>query len=246
MDDMLYVAMTGAKSTMLAQAINNNNLANINTTGFRADLASFQALPVDGDGYPSRVNEVLDGTHVDLTPGPIITTGRDLDIAVKGNGLIAVQAPDGGEAYTRAGDLQINNAGLLTTGAGYPVMGNNGPIAIPPHQELKIGADGTISILPIGQTPNTIAIVDRIKLADAGAEPLVKTAEGLLQPASGDILPANAATTVQSGVLETSNVNGINALANMIELSRKYEIQVKLFKAAEDNDSAATQLLSLA
>jgi flagellar basal-body rod protein FlgF len=246
MDDLLYVAMTGAKTTMLAQAINNNNLANINTTGFRADLASFQSFPVDGLGYPTRIDVMVDKTHVDLTPGPAVATGRDLDIAVKGDGLIAVQAPDGGEAYTRAGDLQINSVGLLVTGAGYPVMGNSGPIAVPSHQTLKIGADGTISIQPVGQTPNTLAVVDRIKLVKTPAESLDKTGEGLLRPVSGDILPADANVTVQSGVLESSNVNGINALANMIELSRQYEVQVKLIKAAEDNDAAAAQLLSLA
>jgi flagellar basal-body rod protein FlgF len=246
MDKMLYVAMTGANNIMLAQAINNNNLANINTTGFRADLASFQSAPIEGVGYPSRTNAVVEGTHVDLTPGSLITTGRELDVAVKGDGLITVQAPDGDEAYTRAGDLQINSAGMLVTGAGFPVMGNNGPIAIPPHEKLEIGADGTISILPIGQTPNTLAIVDRIKLVKAPAETFVKTAEGLLRPASGDTLPADASVTVQSGVIETSNVNGINALANMIELSRHYEAQIKLIKAAEDNDAAATQLLRLA
>lgn len=246
MDRMLYVAMTGAKNIMLAQAINNNNLANINTTGFRADLASFQSVPIQGAGYPSRTNAVVEGTRVDMSQGPLITTGRSLDVAVKGGGLIAVQAPDGNEAYTRAGDLQINSAGMLTTGAGYPVMGNSGPIAIPPNQKLEIGADGTISVLPLGQTPNTLAIVDRIRLVKAPAESLVKTDEGLLRPVSGNTLSPDASVTLQSGVLETSNVNGINAMANMIELSRHYEAQIKLLKAAEDNDAAGAQLLRLA
>jgi len=246
MDDMLYVAMTGAKSTMLAQAINDNNLANINTTGFRADLASFQAVPVDGLGYPTRVNVMVDKTQVDLTPGPLITTGRDLDVAVKGDGLITVQAQDGNEAYTRAGDFHINNAGVLTTGAGFPVMGNSGPIAIPPNEKVIIGSDGTISIQPLGQTPNTLAIIDRIRLVKAPTDTLEKTDDGLLRPITGEILNPDASVSVQSGVLETSNVNGINALANMIELSRQYEIQVKLIKAAEDNDTAAARLLSLA
>lgn len=246
MDDMLYVAMTGAKTTMLAQAINDNNLANINTTGFRADLASFQAVPVDGLGYPTRVNVMVDKTQVDLTPGPVITTGRDLDVAVKGEGLITVQASDGNEAYTRAGDLHINSSGMLVTGAGFPVMGNSGPIAIPPNEKLSIGSDGTISIQPIGQTPNTLAVIDRIKLAKVPTETLEKTDEGLLRPTTGEILNPDASVSVQSGVLETSNVNGINALASMIELSRQYEVQVKLIKAAEDNDTAAARLLSMA
>ena len=246
MDKMLYVAMTGAKNIMLAQAINNNNLANINTTGFRADLASFQSDPITGAGYPSRTNAVVQGTLVDMSSGPMITTGRDLDVAVKGDGLIAVQAPDGSEAYTRAGDLRINSSGMLLTGSGFPVMGNGGPIAIPPNQKLEIGADGTISVLPIGQTPNTLAIVDRIKLVKAPADSLSKSMDGLLTPANGDVLPPDASVAVQSGVLETSNVNGINALANMIELSRHYEAQVKLLKTAEDDDAASTQLLRLA
>ena len=246
MDKMLYVAMTGANSLMMAQAINNNNLANINTTGFRADLASFQSLPIGGDGYPTRTNAVLEGTSVDMTPGPLITTGRELDVAVKNDGLIAVQAPDGNEAYTRAGDLQINSAGMLVTGAGFPVLGNGGPIAIPAHEKLQIGADGTISILPIGQSPNTLAVVDRIKLVKAPEGSLVKSNEGLLRPATGDTLAPDASVTLQSGVLETSNVNSINALANMIELSRQYEAQIKLLKAAEENDAAGAQLLTLA
>jgi flagellar basal-body rod protein FlgF len=246
MDKMLYVAMTGAKNIMMAQAINNNNLANINTTGFRADLASFQSMPIDGAGYPSRTNAVLEGTRVDMSSGPLITTGRELDVAVKGDGLIAVQAPDGSEAYTRAGDLQVNSAGMLLTGAGFPVMGNSGPIAIPPNQKIDIGADGTISVLPIGQTPNTLAIVDRIKLVKAPTEALTKTSDGLLRTTTGDTLAPDASVTAQSGVLETSNVNGINALANMIELSRHYEAQIKLLKTAEDNDAAGAQLLRLA
>jgi flagellar basal-body rod protein FlgF len=243
---MLYVAMTGAKNITLAQAINTNNLANLNTTGFRADLATFQSIPVEGAGYPSRINAVVSGTTVDLASGPLIATGRDLDVAVKGDGLITVQAPDGSDAYTRAGDLQINSAGILTTAAGYPVMGNSGPIAIPHNEKLEIGTDGTISILPIGQTPNSLAVVDRIKLVKASPDQLIKTNEGLLQTANGDQLAVDGSVTLQSGVIESSNVNGIEALTNMIELSRHYDVQIKLLKAAEDNDAAGAQLLRLA
>jgi len=246
MDRMLYVAMTGAKNIMLAQAINNNNLANVNTTGFRADLASFESMPIEGPGYPSRVNAVVAKTSVDMVSGPLVTTGRELDVAVKGDGLIAVQSPDGNEAYTRAGDLQIDNAGMLVTGSGFPVIGNSGPIAIPPNEKLEIGADGTISILPIGQSPNTLAVVDRIKLVKAPAESLVKTNDGLLRTAAGETLAPDGSVMLQSGVIESSNVNAIDALANMIELSRHYEAQIKLLKAAEDNDAAGAQLLRLA
>ena len=246
MDKMLYVAMTGAKNTMIAQAINNNNLANVNTVGFRADLASFQSLPINGTGYQSRINSVVKGTNVDLASGPLLSTGRDLDIAVKDEGLIAVQAPDGSEAYTRSGNMQINNAGILVTGAGTPVLGNSGPIAVPPHDKISIGADGTISMLPVGQTPNTLVIVDRIKLTKAPAGEMVKSSDGLLRTTGGDVLPTDSSITVQSGVVESSNVNSINALTNMIELARHYEAQVKMIKTAEDNDTASTQLLRMA
>lgn len=245
MDKMLYVAMTGAKNTLLAQAINNNNLANINTTGFRADLAAFQGLPVEGTGYPSRINAVVSGTDVNLAQGPLMNTGRELDVAVQGDGFIAVQTPDGGEAYTRAGDLKLDSAGLLVTSTGLPVMGNGGPIAVPPYEKLEIGADGTISIQPIGQTPNTLAVVDRIKLVKAPSEPMIKRDDGLLQAASGTPLSVDSSVGLRTGVIEGSNVNGIQALANMIELSRHYEAQIKLLKVAEDNDAASTQLLRM-
>ena len=185
------------------------------------------------------------GTNVDFASGSLINTGRELDVAVQGDGFIAIQAPDGGEAYTRAGDLKINNAGILTTATGNPVMGNSGPIAIPPHQKLQIGEDGTISIIPIGQTPETLAVLDRIKLVKAPAEQMVKTNEGLLRSATQEPLAVDASVTLLSGMIESSNVNSIDALANMIELSRHYEAQVKLLKVAEDNDAASTQLLRM-
>jgi len=245
MDKMMYVAMTGAKNVMTAQAINNNNLANINTTGFRADLASFQSIPIEGAGYQSRVNSVVNGTDVDLSQGPLIETARELDVAVQGDGFMTVQASDGEDAYTRAGDLKINSAGLLVTGTGFPVMGNSGPIAIPPYEKLEIGADGTISILPIGQAPNTLAVVDRIKLVKAPDEKMIKTDEGLLRPESQTPLTVDSSVGLKSGFIESSNVNGIQALANMIELSRHYEAQIKLLKVAEDDDAAGAQLLRL-
>lgn len=244
MDRVIYVAMTGAKHTMRANQVNTNNLANINTTGFRGDLAAFQSRPIEGAGYPSRINSVANTGGSDFTPGSLITTGRELDVAVQGEGWIAVQAADGEEAYTRAGDFTVNNAGMLLTAAGQPVLGNSGPIAVPPFSKLEIGKDGTISLLPVGQAPNTLAVVDRIKLVNPPREQLSKTAEGLFRTGNGE-QPADANVTLASGVLETSNVNGVSALVNMIELSRHLEVQVKLIKQAEDNDAAMTQVMRL-
>lgn len=245
MDRVVYVAMTGAKHTMAANAVNNNNLANINTTGFRADLAAFQSRPVEGAGYASRINAVAEGRSVDFTPGPIMTTGRDLDVAVKGEGWIAVQAQDGKEAYTRAGDFTVNSAGMLLTRTGDPVLGNGGPIAIPPFEKLSIGRDGTISILPVGQAPSTLAVVDRIKLVNPPANQLEKTSEGLFRHRDGGPQPADAAVSVAPGALEGSNVNGVTALVNMIEMSRHHEMQVKMIKTAEDNDQVTAQIMRI-
>ena len=158
MDRMTYVAMNGARQTEIAQTINSNNLANAGTTGFRADLHAFSSLAVAGAGQPTRVNAVGETFATDFTSGAVLTTGRDLDIAVQGAGFIAVQAPDGSEAYTRAGDLRINSAGQLLTSSGDPVVGDGGPVAIPQNASVSIGADGTVSVQPLGQGPETLAI----------------------------------------------------------------------------------------
>ncbi len=195
MDDMIFLAMSGAKQTEYAQAINTNNLANVSTTGFRADLHSFSAVPVDGPGIESRVNAVVGSYGTDFAKGPIATTGRDLDVAVQGEGFIAVQAPDGTEAYTRAGDLRVEAGGLLSTGAGHLVLGDGGPVAIPPNGSLLIGRDGTISVQPLGQGPETLAIVDRIKLVNPDLAALQKGSDGLLRLADDEMADADASVT---------------------------------------------------
>ena len=245
MDRMLYIAMSGAKETMLSQAVNTNNLANANTTAFRADLDAYTSLQVNGPGHASRAYALDGGRGVDFAPGTLVATGRDLDVAVNGEGWIAVQAPDGSEAYTRAGDLRVDSAGLLTTGTGLPVLGNGGPVAIPPFDSLVIGADGTITILPTGQNANALAIVDRIRLVKPESTNLVKGEDGLLRTRDGVPAVPDASVQLVSGSLETSNVNGIDAMVNLIELSRQFELQVKMMKTAEENDRQSAQLMRL-
>jgi flagellar basal-body rod protein FlgF len=245
MDRLLYIAMAGAAQLQKAQAVNNNNLANLSTTGFRADLETLKALPVRGPGYATRVYAQADASGVDMSEGSTMHTGRDLDIAINGPGWIAVQAKDGTEAYTRAGDLKVSQSGQLLTAAGDPVLGNGGPIAIPPAQKIEIGDDGTISVLPLGQQASTMAVVDRIKLVNPPPLQLVKNAQGLLHLKNGGTAPADAAVKVTSGALEGSNVNPVEAMVRMIELSRQYEMQVNVMKSAKDNDAAATQILSV-
>ncbi len=245
MDRMLYVAMTGAAQTLTAQAANSHNLANASTTGFKADLSQFRSMPVYGDGMPSRVYAMAERPGVDLRPGAIQATGNDLDMAVDGDGWIAVQAADGSEAYTRAGDLHLTVNGLLETGAGHYVLGNGGPVSIPPAEKLDIGADGTISIRPLGQSAKTLAQIDRVKLVKPPLDQLEKGEDGLFRLRSGAAAPADASVRLVSGALEGSNVNPVEQMVNMISLARQFEMQVKMMRTAEDNASAATQLLRL-
>ena len=243
MDEMVYLAMTGAKQTEYAQAINSNNLANISTSGFRADLHAFSSLAIEGPGVQSRVNAVVDAYGTDFSQGPVVNTGRNLDIAVQGKGFFAVQAPDGSEAYTRAGDLRVNPGGLLSNGAGHLIVGDGGPVAVPPNTSLTIGSDGTISVQPIGQGPQALVIVDRIKLVNPDIRQLSKGSDGLLRLPEGEVADADAAISITAGSLEQSNVNVAVTLVNMIELSRQYEMQVNAMKTAKENADSAAQLM---
>jgi flagellar basal-body rod protein FlgF len=245
MDRMLYVAMSGAKETLRAQAVNNHNIANASTTGFRADLAAFQSRAVDGSGFASRVYTQSASTGWDHQQGALLSSGRDLDIAVNGPGWIAVQGPDGKEAYTRAGDLQLDPTGQLTTGTGHPVLGDSGPVVIPPYSSLFIAGDGSISIVAQGQTSQTTSTIGRIKLVNPTNEQLDRSDDGLFRMKDGSTAPADAAVKVASGVLEASNVNAAEAMVNMIELARHFEMQVKAIRSAEENAQAATKLMSL-
>jgi flagellar basal-body rod protein FlgF len=246
MDRMVYLAMSGAKQMLQAQAQAANNLANVSTTGFRADLEAMRAMPLFGPGAPSRVYAMAERPGIDFTPGPIEHTGNDLDVAIQGDGFIAVQAPDGSEAYTRAGNLKLNANGMLETGNGLQVLGNGGPIAIPPAETMQIGVDGTISIRPVGQEANTLAELDRIKLVNPPLDQLTKGADGLFRMKDGSTVPADATVMIQQGALETSNVNAVSEMINMITMQRNFELQVKAMHTAAENDSAAAQMMRLA
>jgi len=241
---MIYVAMSGARQIMHKQATNSHNLANLNTTGFKADIDNFKAMQVYGPGHPARVYTEDQRMGVSHEQGSIISTGNALDIAVNGDGLIAVQDIDGSEAYTRNGNLQVTEQGLLVTSGGHPVLGDGGPITLTAYDNLQIGADGTITIMPIGQAGGEIAVIDRIKLVNPDPASLDRNVRGLFTSAE-EFEPADANVTLASESLENSNVNAVDALVTMIELSRQFETQVKLMNAAKDNDVSAAQLLRM-
>ncbi|MDX1656220.1 MAG: flagellar basal-body rod protein FlgF [Candidatus Competibacteraceae bacterium] len=246
MDRMLYVAMTGARQTLQAQAVNAHNLANVNTAGFRQDLGAFRSMPVMGEGLPSRVFAMGERAGVDFTPGPVTSTARELDVAVDGEGWIAIQAPDGGEAYTRAGDLRISAAGLLTTGAGHPVLGERGPIALPPAAKLEIGSDGTLSILPPGEGAENMAQVDRIRLVNPDPQKLYKDSGGLIRlNANEPPPPPQAGIRLVSGALEGSNVSSVTALVEMIDLARQFELQINTMRQVDENGQRSDQLMRM-
>jgi flagellar basal-body rod protein FlgF len=244
MDRGLYVAMTGAKQIMQAQAVNNHNIANINTVGFRADLASFTSQPIYGDGYPTRVNAVASDAGTNLSSGVLQSTGRDLDIAVNGKGYIAVLGSDGTEAYTRAGDLRVGVDGSVTTATGQPVLTESGPLNIPPATSVTVGNDGTVSVLSLGLTPVGISPTDRIKLVNPPENKLQKGTDGLLRMKDGSKVDADPNVTITSGVLESSNVNAAQSLINLIELQRLYEFQVRSMNSTDQNEQIAEQMMS--
>lgn len=236
--------MSGAKEILNAQTANNANLANANTIGFRADLTAFQTQQVTGAGLPSRAYATDDSVGWDSTQGVLQSTGRPLDVAIQGPGWIAVQASDGTEAYTRAGDLHVDPSGLLMTAAGNPVLGDSGPITVPPENSIAIGADGSVSIVPQGQPVTTISVVGRIKLVNPPVSQLERGADGLFRSTTPDTpVSADASVHLVPGALESSNVNIAETMANMIELARNYEVQVKAMKTAEDNATESSKLL---
>ena len=244
MDRFLYLAMSGAKETAYAQSINNHNLANANTHGFRQALADAYTAPVRGPVYDSRDYVQVGNEAIDFSYGTLQSTGRNLDIAIQGEGFIAVQAADGGEAYTRAGNLHIDATGVLRTDRGLVVLGDGGPITIPENENLAIGTDGTITIQPTGSAPNALAAVDRIRLVNPDTETLNRTEDGLIRAEDGQAVPADANVRVVSGMLETSNVNTVAALTRMIELSRHFETQVKMMETANGLEENHNRLLS--
>lgn len=245
MDRLIYTAMTGAKHILAQQATTSHNLANATTTGFRAQVDQFRAVPVQGAPLPTRAFVVDSTTGSDFRAGAIQHTGRDLDVAVQGAGWIAVRAADGSEAYTRDGSLRLDENGVLQTRDGLAVQGDGGPIAIPPGRNLAVARDGTISLVPDGSAATGLTTVARIKLVNPRETDLVRGDDGLFRLKSGAPAPADPNVNLVSGALESSNVNVVDEMVNMISLARQFEMQMKLIQSAESNDAKAAQLLGL-
>lgn len=243
MDKLLYISMTGARESSYAQANTAHNIANASTTAFKADLAQFRSMPVVGEGHQSRVFAMNERPGHSLEQGGFKTTGYALDISIADKGWLVTTASDGSERLTRRGDLKVDIDGALTNGAGHPIMGDGGPIFIPPYQKIEIGKDGTITILPKGAQPKETAIVDRLKLVNPDPTGLVKDTRGLFKSTQVDFFENDLSVSLRSGGLEASNVSVVEELTNMINLSRKYEAQVKLMSTVEERGQAVDRLL---
>ena len=239
MDRLIYLSMAGAKATMQRQDVLANNLANASTTGFRAEMQAFRAVPVRGDGASTRVYALESTIGNDTRAGPLQQTGRGLDVAAQGNAWFAVQSLDGTEAYTRNGSFQVDPQGQLVTNTGLPVLGDGGPITLPAGAAVEVAADGSISATVGNGRPQQAG---RLKLVSPEA-PLLRGTDGLFRAADGD-LTADPAARVQGGALEGSNVNAIETMVAMIAAARQFEQQMKMLQGAEQREQGAAKLLA--
>lgn len=245
MDRMIYTAMTGAKHILEQQATTAHNLANVTSTGFKAQVDSFRAVPVISEGLATRAFVVDSTVGADFNPGAIQSTNRDLDVAIQGKGWLSIQRADGSEGYTRNGSLKVSENGVLQTATGLTVLGDGGPISIPPDVAVSIGKDGTISTVANGSKPGASNVLGRLKLVNPPEASLVRADDGLFVNSNGNPAEVDANVHVVSGALESSNVNVIDAMVSMISLARQFETQMKLMQSAENNANKAAQILSL-
>lgn len=244
MDKLIYTAMSGASQTLGQQGAVAHNLANATSNGFRTEMHRLRAVPVRSEALPTRAFTVDASVATDFRPGVLQHTGRSFDVAVEGKGWLAVQMPDGSEAYTRNGSLELSPNGVLQTRTGLPVVGDGGPVTIPPDDDILIGKDGSISAIPTTGAVNTVNVVARLKLVNPPEAELVRGADGLFRLAAGGVAPQDELVQVAGGYLEGSNVNVVDQMVAMISLARQFEMQTKMLQTAEANDQAATRLLS--
>ena len=246
MDKLLYIASSGANQDLVATSLRANNLANAQTNGFKAQLEQARSMPVYGDGLPTRVFAMTESPTNNYESGPMIQTGRDLDVAVQGDGWFAVQDAQGNEAYSRDGNFQLGADGVLEDVHGNMVMGDTGPIFLPvPLDNLNIAADGTISIRPQGAPESVLEEVGRLKLVKPEYRDMERGNDGLFRMQDGSIAQADETVAIRTGMLEGSNVNAIDEMVNMLSLQRHYELQVKMMKKADTLDTRGNMLLRI-
>lgn len=245
MDKMIHSSLSAMQGIMARQTAIANNMANAATTGFRAEVVNAKAKHLSSAQLDSRAIAYERVFAADLASAPVTATRRPLDIALDGDAMLSVQSRNGETAYTRRGDLSLNESGLVTTGAGDPVLGENGPLIIPPAEKISIAKDGGVWIVPQGGNDSEIQQVDRLALVSFTGSDIVKGNDNLFRVRGGGALPADADARLTSGALEGSNVNMTASLVDMIEASRAWETQVKLLSTAKELDSSGVSLMQL-
>lgn len=245
MDRLIHTSLSALHAAMARQTVTANNLANASTTGFRAEMSNATALWLRGPGAPDRAMASEEVRAADMKAGVVTQTGRALDVAIGGDAMLAVQADDGDEAYTRRGDLMLDASGILVTGDGHPVIGDSGPVSLPPADSVRIAGDGSVWIVRQGGDPNTPQQVDRLKLASPQGQAIVKNVDGLFGVTGGGVLGGDPDARLTAGAIEGSNVDASTALVAMIEASRAWDNQVKLLTTARELDTSTTNLMRL-
>lgn len=245
MDRLVNTSLTALRGAMARQAAIANNLANANTTGFRAEIANATTAWVDGQTFRTRAQSAEQVVGASMAQGAITHTGNPLDVAIDGEAMFAVQATDGSEAYTRRGDLKLSESGLLTTGDGLPVIGEGGPVTLPPADSISIAKDGGIWIVPTGGDPSQPQRIDGLKIASPKGSQIAKGLDGLFREVNGGVLPTDPEGKVIPASLEGSNVNATEMLVQMIEASRAWETQIKMIDTAKQIDDAGAGLMQL-
>ena len=245
MDRMIHTSLSAMRATMARQTATANNLANASTTGFRAEMSNARPLWINGPGLPDRAVASEEVQAADMRAAATVSTGRPLDIAMNGDAMLSVQAENGDEAYTRRGDLMVSASGLLTTGDGHPVIGDGGPVTVPPADQIRIDRDGTLWITPLGGDAAAPQKIDRLKLASPMGSDIVKHVDGLFRVRGGGALPSDPTASVTAAALEGSNVNPTTALVDMIEAARSWDTQIKLLATARDLDAETANLMKM-
>ncbi len=245
MDKLLFTSMSGASRAMQSQTMDANNLANVDTIGFKGDLQRATAFAVQGDVFPTRVMTQVEGVGSDFSEGALMTTDRDLDVAIQGKGWLVVQDANGNEAFTRSGELLIDANGIMRTRDNLPVVGNAGPVSLPPYEQLEIGIDGVVSVRALGQGPESLSEVNRLKLVNPDITQLEKGADGLFRRRDGLVETADASVHIIKGALENSNVNAVACMMQVLSSARQFELNVQMMSKAEEIDRSSAQLLQL-
>ncbi|WP_426417609.1 flagellar basal body rod protein FlgF [Aestuariirhabdus sp. LZHN29] len=243
MDRALFISMSGAKQNMLGQAVHANNLANVNTTGFKSDFEQARSMPVFGETHPTRAYAMTENPGTNFASGTVTPTGRDLDVALRGEGWITAQNPEGETVYTRTGKLRVDPDGALRNSENLTIMGNAGPIVLPEFTKLDIAPDGTITIQGAGETPDALAEVDRILMVNPEKGRMEKGSDGFFRVSDGENVVPDAAVTIEPGFLEGSNVNPVSEMISMLSLSKQFQVQVKMMSTAEENQKSVERLL---